>query len=67
MDAGGLFADVEGPGDLRVGQAVAEQGEYFAFAWGQADAGGVRCGPGRDGGLGEVDACRAGERLDFGA
>ena len=30
MDAGGLFADVEGPGDLRVGQAVAEQGEYFA-------------------------------------
>ena len=67
MDAGGLFADVQGPGDAGVGEAVAEQGEYLAFAGGQADASGIRRGPGRDGGLAEVDTRRAGERLDFGA
>src|SRR6516225_11215666 len=40
VHAGGFLADVEGSGDLGVGQAVAEQRNYLALSWSQA--GGVR-------------------------
>jgi hypothetical protein len=48
VHAGGLLADVEGSGDLRVGQAVAEQRDDFAFPWsqprGSGSGGGVGAG-----------------------
>ena len=63
VHAGGFLADVEGSGDLGVGQAVAEQRDDLAFPRRQTDGVWWR----RGGRCGEVDATPAGEGGDLGA
>src|SRR5579859_4858463 len=62
VHAGRFLADVEGSGDLSVGQAVAERPDDLAFPWGQA--GRVRFWR-RGRRRGQVDAGQAGQCGDL--
>jgi hypothetical protein len=64
VHARGLLAYVEGFGDLRVGQAVAEQRDDLAFARSQADR--VRVWWRRGSWCGQLDAGPVGEGGDLG-